>query len=591
MNRRKLQKGSALSIMLILAMGVGSVVTSFLGRTLVEQSRVSQRAAHMRAYRQAQGQLELAKAIVNASGYVGGQNLAVSAAMGSNPPCIPGTGVYVESAGPARWYRFTSCGEFSNQSAAVTVFMRDGLPYTGYNYYVEEHNLGISGRPKGKLHTNETLEFYFPNGTYSGFVSAVDGFTYKSGADKNNTTLQGGADPTADVKDLLDMVDFASLKASAAVVTPALQEAVITLQKKNVKVDMWSKPQVVQVAVTKFKKVQTGQVWQQVAQTVYQKQQQWVDVQKTQKVWVVVDPKSSGTDVAGGGSAGGYWKTVTYTVKELKTVNVAVGTKMVWQWVAVYTNVPYVELVNQTIPGALQSTKTYAVNGQVIFVQDNVKSISGDLNGKLSIVTDHDATINGSIRYIDGGNNYAYLNGLDSSKSYDPNPKFQRNHSFGLIAKGDVKYAKTAPQQIEINGSLVSTAGFVGMDGIVLDSKGNPSLSGDPAIKTSLRRFGSIMASKRPVATLLDVANQVVTGFTLGSSAYDEGLVAELPPGFPSEEISMWQPTMKEEGAEFTDGGSGCFDSNLVTPVMNLTAVATVRGKVKSLNWDWGKCQ
>ena len=66
--------------------------------------------------------------------------------------------------------------------------------------------------------------------------------------------------------------------------------------------------------------------------------------------------------------------------------------------------------------------------------------------------------------------------------------------------------------------------------------------------------------------------NDKVTGFTLGSSAYDEGLVAELPPGFPSEEISMWQPTMKEEGAEFTDGGSGCFDSNLVTPVMKLTA-------------------
>ena len=134
---RKLRKGSALTILLILAMGVGSVVTSFLGRTLVEQSRVSQRAAATRAYRQAMGQLELAKAIVNMSGYVGGNNIAVSDALASDPPCIQGTGVYVEEAGPDKWYRLVSCGEYSWQMAAVSVYMRDGLPYTGYNYYVE----------------------------------------------------------------------------------------------------------------------------------------------------------------------------------------------------------------------------------------------------------------------------------------------------------------------------------------------------------------------------------------------------------------------------------------------------------------------
>src|SRR6185436_9556767 len=138
MNRSKHQKGSALAIMLILAMGVGSIVTSFLGRTLVEQARVSQRASAMRAYRQAVGQLELAKSIINNSGYAGGQNIAVTDALAANPPVITGTGVYLEPVGPDRWYRLVSCGDFDHESAAVMAYFRDGTPYVAYNYYVEE---------------------------------------------------------------------------------------------------------------------------------------------------------------------------------------------------------------------------------------------------------------------------------------------------------------------------------------------------------------------------------------------------------------------------------------------------------------------
>jgi len=588
MNRGRLQKGSALSVMLILAMGVGSVVTTFLGRTLVEQSRVSQRAAQARAYRQAAGQLELAKGIINTAAYGGGENLAITAALALDPPVIGGTGVYVEPVGPDHWYRLTSCGEFADATAAVTAFVRDGTPYTGYNYYVEEHNLGISGKPRGKLHTNRRLDFYFDGGFYDGFVSAGEGFDYVAGAAPENTTLAGGADPASEMKDLLDLVDYSSLELQAAVVTPPLQEAVVSLLDKNVKIDLYDKPSVIQVPVTAWNPVLTGWVmtWENV--TIYRKEWQWVNVSVSSKVWVVVDPQNEGTDVGGGGGAGGYWKTVWTVEPQWKLVNVPNGTVTVPKWVPQYRWDPYVVMVNQTVPGALVSSNTYAVNGQIFFISDTVKAISGKLDGRCTVVTDHDVTISNSIRYVDAEGDYAYLNGLDSTQPYDPNPAFKRNHAFGLIAKGDIRYARSTPANLEINGSLISTHGMVGMEGIVLDGSGNPSLSGGGSIKNSLRRFGTIMAAKRPVSTLLDGANQVIHGFTFGSSKYDEGLVMLMPPGYPSEEIAMWEPVAKVEGAAWTEPGDGTYDPDLVTPITDLLNAVQIRALVAALNFNWG---
>ena len=591
MTRSRLQKGSALSIMLILAMGVGSVVTSFLGRTLVEQSRVSQRAAHVRAYRQALGQLELAKSIINQAPWVAGQNTAVMAALGANPPVIPGTGVYVESAGPARWYRLVSCGDFADQTAAATAFMRDGTPYVSYNYYVEEHPLGISGRPQGKLHTNQDMQFYFPNGFYDGYVSSVNGYTYKAGADATNTTLAGGSDPATDVKDLLDLIDFTSLQSQAAVVTPPNLEAVVTLLDANVQIDLYDKPTIVQVPVLKTKSVVVGHSWQNYSYWVYKKVWQWVNVQKSKKVWVPVDPNATGGDVGGGGGAGGYWQTQYYWELEFKLVNVPDYINTVLKWLPIYQTQSYTVMVNQSVPGTLQSSNTYPADGSIFFISDNIKSLAGNLNGKCTVVTDHDAMINGSIRYRDSAGEPAFLNGLVPGQPYQPNPAFVRDHAFGLIAKGDIRYARTSPAIMEINASLISTNGMIGMEGIVLDASGNPTLSGAPALKTSLRRYGTIMTAKRPVATLLDIADMVIHGFQAGTSQYDPGLVVIVPPGFASEQMVMWEPDMKVEGAQFTEAGDGEFDPGLVTPVKGiLTPIFQVRGLVTALNFDWGSC-
>ncbi len=591
MQRHPLVNGSALSIVLILAVAVGSVVTTFLGRTLVEQKRVAQRGAQIRAARQAVGQLELAKAIISASAYDDGQNVVVQQAIAASPPVIPGTGVLIESVGANRWYRLVSFGEYSRDSGAALTYLRDGTPYVAYNYYVEDQSLGISGKPRGRIHTNQSIEFYYANGYYDDFVSCVDGFVYKNGATSQNTTFAGGTDPAAEVKDLLDLIDYDDLKAEAAVITPTGLEAAVTLVKKNVKIELWSKPQIVKVAVVKTKKVQVGTVYQKVTKTQYRKEYQWVDVTKSRKVWVPSDNSQStgGTDVGAVSDAGGYWKTESYVVKEYKLVNVPNGTYTTYEWVPVYENQKVTTYVDQLIPGTLQSTTTYPADGRIFYFRDNVKSLGGELNGRATLVADYGVLINDSLQYIDSAGEYAMQHGEDSSKSYDPNPKFQRNHALGIIAKGDIRYSKSCPNHLEINASLISTSGTVGFEGIVVADDGALSLDGSSVKREGLRRYGSVMCSKRPVATLLDAGGQLLHGFKTGESLYDRNLITNPPAGYPNEEVVMWAPNMMAEGGDFTPAGSGTYDSALVTPIGKLTPLSDVHELVRTIGFAWTK--
>jgi len=321
--------------------------------------------------------------------------------------------------------------------------------------------------------------------------------------------------------------------------------------------------------------------------TTYTKQYQWVNVQQSKKVWVPATTTSGGTDTGGGGTATGYWKTVYYNVLQYKLVNVPTGTTTVWKWVPVYQNQSYTTYVDQTVPGVLQSTNTYPVNGQIIYVSDNIKGISGRLNGRLTISGARDVVITGSLQYVDANNQLAYLNGTNPAQPYVPNPAFIRNHALGIISKGDIKYARTAPASIEINASLISSAGMIGMEGIVLDANGTPTLSGAANIKTSMRRLGAIMSSKRPCATLLDNMNQVMHGFSAGSSTYDRMLLTSAPPGYPTEEVVMWQPNMKCAGANYVAAGSGVFNSGVVTPITNLTSLVTIRAATCNNKFQW----
>src|SRR4030095_3184565 len=105
----------------------------------------------------------------------------------------------------------------------------------------------------------------------------------------------------------------------------------------------------------------------------------------------------------------------------------------------------YIAYVAQTVAGKLVSTTNVDSIG-VVYIPDTIRAISGDLNGHLTVVTESNAMVTRHLRYVDNENDYAYLNGSPpASGEFLPNPKFNRNHALGIIAKGDVRYALTAP--------------------------------------------------------------------------------------------------------------------------------------------------
>ncbi|MCH8913410.1 MAG: hypothetical protein IIA33_07555 [Planctomycetes bacterium] len=98
----------------------------------------------------------------------------------------------VEKIAGTRWHKLTGVGRYNRDRAAVEAMLRDGTSYIAYNYYVEADGLGISGQPKGKLHANGPVQFFFEGGKYNDFVSSATGFEYKNGATPDNTSMYSG---------------------------------------------------------------------------------------------------------------------------------------------------------------------------------------------------------------------------------------------------------------------------------------------------------------------------------------------------------------------------------------------------------------
>lgn len=580
---------TAMPICLVVVAGVGATMTTFLGRAVVEQNRIMKEAASERAAWRSIGEIELAKNVILNSSYTDGKNDVIVAALAADPPLIEGTPVAIEPAGPSRWYRLSSTNDFGMTMGAASCLIRDGLSYTAYNYYVEAHNLGVSGKPKGRIFTNKTLEFYFADGMYDGYVSAGSGFAYKSGATADNTTFLRGADPAASEKGLLGKIDFGGLKAQAAYVAPENLVAEVRLAKTTLQVKLYEKDSVQVVAVQKTRSVQIGAELKIVTKTNYRYEWQWVNTKKTKKTWIDTTGTvaGGGTDVGGGGGTTGYWLTETYWEDVWTKVKIADGTYDVLELVPVMGTETYWENQNQTVAGALVSTTSYPATG-IFYFPDAVRVLQGDLNGKVTVVTESTAKITNHLRYIDAQNDYAYLNGTaPASGDYAANPAFARNHALGVIAKGDIVYGRSAPTSLEINGNFVSTTGTIAMEGIVLDGVGAPTRSGSASVKTSLRRFGSVMCNKRPVATLLDTNGAVTHGFKAGASAYDQSALNDPPPGFPNEETLAFLETVRFNGSHATSAGSGVPDAG-VNRLAGLKGFDELRDWTTQQRFDWG---
>lgn len=577
-------------IVVVMAAGIAAVLSSFLGRTLMEQHRINSRANVERAAWRSRGELEVAKNIINTSTYTAGLNDAIQQGLAANPPFIPGTSVIVESVGPNRWYRLTAMNEYNGEVGTVMAFLRDGTSYVVYNYYVEEDDLGISGQPRGRIHTNGKLEFYFEGGRYDSFVSATDGFEYKYGASAQNTTFQGGTDAAAQSKELLRNIDYPALQGQAQYVAPVGLDAEVSLQDKSVEVKLYEKPSVLQVPVTEDVQVQTGTEYKEVTKTQYREEYQWVDVKKTRKVWVPNDDSRGGTDMAGGGTGMGYWKTEVYYEQEYKKVQVPDGTYTAWEWVPTYATTTSTTYKDTTVAGALLSTTQYPASG-IFYFPDRVTSIRGDLNGKVTVVSESSIEITGNLRYRDDQGNTAYLHGGTTDETYTPNPSFVRDHALGIVAKGDIRYDRNVPTYLEVNASLISTEGMVAYEGIALDASGTPYLDGKRRRRESLRRFGSIMSYRRPVSTLLKGTGKVDHGFKAGDSVYDRSLLSAPPPGYPNEETAMYFSEFRVDVSNVTDPGNGVW-AGTVAPVaglMNLDQIKTqtIRN-VAAPRLDWG---
>jgi len=194
----------------------------------------------------------------------------------------------------------------------------------------------------------------------------------------------------------------------------------------------------------------------------------------------------------------------------------------------------------------------------VIYVDGRITSLRGDLRGRLTIVGNEAVRVTGNIRYVDAAGDAAMLHGGDCSKPYARNPVYAGSSVLGVIARGDILFTDAMPSSAEINATLLSATGRVGIDGFRIDGDGHPEpdpcqgLHADERAreeayaalgrghgrftKDSLRRLGGIVSNDRILETYLVPdgagAAQVAAGFRRGTARFDVNVLTGPPPGF-----------------------------------------------------------
>ncbi len=331
---------------------------------------------------------------------------------------------------------------------------------------------------------------------------------------------------------------------------------------------------------------------------------------ETQNVWVPVDGSEGGTTVGGDSGSLGYWMPqevqVPYTVQVLDHYETETYTYQVvdhyedqvesyqrfdhydTQYVdtqqpvyrtetqeyqvelfedvqrtatrTVYDQVPIYETRTRTeyIPSRLvsQFDRQAPANG-VVFSESDILSLSGDVIQRLTIATEGSLLITGNILYKDAEGDTAYLNGDKPWLPYSPNPDYNNIASLGLIAQQNVLYSRSMPSNAEINCSMLAMRGRVGIEGITLDENGEVVAYnkftdewGRPISakfqKNSLRRLGGITTAGRPVETVVK-SGAIVSGFNIGQSVFDVGLLEAPPPYFLAQPAPRFFATIIEK--------------------------------------------
>jgi len=176
----------------------------------------------------------------------------------------------------------------------------------------------------------------------------------------------------------------------------------------------------------------------------------------------------------------------------------------------------------------------------------------------LTIVGNEKVRVTGNIRYVDNSGRTAMLNGSDYTKPYDRNSAYTGQSILGVIPRGDVWMTNGLPSQAEINGSLMSVTGRVGIDGFAIDGNGDPvkpyttgmtqaekdkeyayeesTYRTRTFVKDSLRRIGGVISNNRILETYIrprsDGTSYVDSGFKRGNMKFDINLLFNPPPNF-----------------------------------------------------------
>jgi hypothetical protein len=196
----------------------------------------------------------------------------------------------------SRYYVLEAAGRSGDTVRLVSALVRENEPFSSFVFFQNRHPLGVSGAPRGLIHANDKVEFYFPDGNYVDSVSAVNGFDYKSGATTANTNL-ATANPEATRIDL-EQVDFVKLEENANLFhgTAGLDAEIRFYGDGKVKIDQYTPPRFEDVertwsgdvlvgyetrTVTETQQVQVGTVQEERTRQIitgYDTETYWVDV-------------------------------------------------------------------------------------------------------------------------------------------------------------------------------------------------------------------------------------------------------------------------------------------------------------------------
>jgi hypothetical protein len=150
-------------------------------------------------------------------------------------------------------------------------------------------------------------------------------------------------------------------------------------------------------------------------------------------------------------------------------------------------------------------TMALPANG-ALFVKDGTLTISGTLDGRLTVGASNDVIIPNNIAYKD-----------------DPRVNPNSNDIFGLISEKDVVIKQNAPYNLKVDGCIMAMdTSFMLENWQTVDAKGTLTIYG-----------GIIQDERGPVGTFSGTTGEKLSGYSK-DYAHDPRLVGAPPPYMPS---------------------------------------------------------